>query len=328
MDGDDAASDQQPVVEEGGEAFEEPEHFGRLFVLQVVVAVFGRAHRLDVPGVEVFVREEAEQLGVAGAAPVIRLGQAVARGHEQGGAAVFEAAVEVVAKVEEEGVAVHGRQSAKEHDGFAADGLHVAAQAFVVVVPAAAADDDVVRHTAGGEGKDGQFVGEHEGGVNHLVVVIEPVGAVAVGLRPRHLPAGAVSFQRKDETLRQVFHPFNGEAGAAGVQDAALVVEVAAAHADVARVDAVCDEEFVAVFGNAHPPARGRFEAMRDEGAALVAHGETREQAGKVAAHVAARYPYRQVEDDFTRCRHRHTLLHVEAVSAGRRSNLERDNGS
>ena len=194
---DDAASDEEQVVKVGGVAFKQPQHFGGLFLLEFVVLVFARPHGFHVPGVEVFVREEAEELDVALVVAVVRFGQAVARGHEQGGAAVFEAAVDVVAQMEEEGVARHGGQAAKEEDGFAADGLDVAAQAFVVVVPGLAAEDDVVRHAAGGERQDGEFGGEHQRGVDEVVVVVEPVGAVGAGLRAHDLPAGAVAFERQ-----------------------------------------------------------------------------------------------------------------------------------
>ena len=110
---------------------------------------------------------------------------------------MFEAAVDVVAQMQQEGVARHRRQAAKEEDGFAADGLYVAAQAFVVVVPGFAAEDDVVRHAAGGERQDGEFGGEHQRGVDEVVVVVEPVGAVGAGLRAHDLPAGAVAFERQ-----------------------------------------------------------------------------------------------------------------------------------
>ena len=277
---------------------------------------------------EVFVREEAEELDVALVVAVVRFGQAVARGHEQGGAAVFEAAVDVVAQMEEEGVARHGGQAAKEEDGFAADGLHVAAQAFVVVVPGFAADDDVVRHASGGKRQDGEFGGEHQRGVDEMVVVVEPVSAVGSGLRAHDLPTGAVSFQRQYQAVRQVFAAFDGDAGGAGVQKAAFVVEVVATHGDVARVDAVRQPQFVAAVRHAQAPARGVIETEGNGVAVGIRDGKAREKAGKVAAHITAGYPYRHIEDHSAAGGDRYALLHAETVPAGGGADVVRNDRS
>jgi hypothetical protein len=53
---------QEQVVVVAGEAFEEPQQLGVVLLLVVVAGQFGRAQALDVPGVEVLVADQAQQV--------------------------------------------------------------------------------------------------------------------------------------------------------------------------------------------------------------------------------------------------------------------------
>ena len=118
---DQAGAQHEQVVVVRGEAFEEPEQLGVVLARVVERRELARLQPLDVPGVEVLVRDQAEHADVA----VARLGLARAlparparRGRSRRGAtsavldAVLEAAAAVLERVEHEQVALERRPAA------------------------------------------------------------------------------------------------------------------------------------------------------------------------------------------------------------------------
>ena len=84
----------------------------------------------------------------------------------------------------------------------------------------------------------------------------------------------------------------------------------------------------MAAVRHAQPPARGVVEAEGHGVAVGVRDDKTREEAGEIAAHVAAWYPYRHIEDGFAAGGDRNALLHAEAVAAGGGADVVRNGRS
>ena len=94
---------QQQIVVVGRESLEEPQQLGVVLPGVVVVGEFRRAQPLDVPGMEVLVADQAEQIRVAVAAVrAAALGHVPARRDQRGAGAVFQAAVPLLDQVVQE----------------------------------------------------------------------------------------------------------------------------------------------------------------------------------------------------------------------------------
>ncbi|MCY1513852.1 hypothetical protein D9M68_483710 [compost metagenome] len=306
-----AGAAQQQVVVVAREAFEEPQQL-RVVLLAVVVArELGRAHALDVPGVEVLVADEAQQRGVALGLLLLFAAQrqVAAVADERGGVAVLEPAVAVVHRVEHEHVAVDrqlrpaalaGLVAVPEADLGFADGLGVGNEAIAVERGRGARDHEAVRHAAGLE--LGAPEGAHlDRAVGQFVVAGGAVAAeaVLVGLR-RHerggaRPARGVGRQRGRHDLqrmRRLGLALDTQADAGAVEEAARGVEPGGAHRVVVGAHLVVQHQRLARHAVDLPAA---FVELRQHRLAAALRGAQALQVlGELAHEVAAWDPHRQ----------------------------------
>ena len=168
-----ARTAQQQVVVIAGKALEKPQQLRVVFLVVVVAGKLGGAQPLHVPGVEIFVADEAEQGGVALALARLALAGKVAAPADQGsGVAVFQPAVAVVHGVEHEQVA--GKRglalAVPEANGGFANLLRVGQQPLAVKRWRGPGHHEAVGHTACGELAHPEVAHFH-GAVHQFVVV-------------------------------------------------------------------------------------------------------------------------------------------------------------
>jgi len=175
---DQAGAAQQQVVVVAGEAFEEPQQLGVVFLVVVVRHQFGRAQALDVPGVEVFMADQPQQLHIAIAGLVHADAWQVGAAADQGGGiAVFQAAIAVVCHIQHEHIAgMRGR--APEGNFGLANLLGVGQQALAIERCRGSRHDKAMGHAAGVEVAAPESP-HLDGTVHQLVVVGSRVGAKA-----------------------------------------------------------------------------------------------------------------------------------------------------
>ena len=160
---DQARAAQQQVVVVAGEAFKKPQHAGVVF-LGVIKAfkLFG-LQALDVPSVEVFMADQAQQGGVAlGLLGLAQARQIAAAADQRSAIAVLQPAVAIVHRIEHEHIFLKGgfggrlggglpahliRAVPKQHFCFH-NLLRVSQQAFAIKAGRCAADDKLMLHAA------------------------------------------------------------------------------------------------------------------------------------------------------------------------------------
>ena len=322
---DQACAQQKQVVVVAGEAFKEPQQFGVVFAFVVVARQFGRAQALDVPGVEVFVADKAEQGGVTVAglgrragARIGGAGQVAALADEGGGVAVFQPAIAVLCGVQQEHVLAKGWgvvRAVPEVDLGGADFLRVGQQACAIKTGRRAADDEAVRDAAYLELVTPEGA-ELERAVGEFVVIGGQVAAKAVrvgvqgGQAGGHLPAVGVRMAHHAESVRQVVVAMHAQAQAGGVEKAALGVEVGGAYRGIEGVDLVAQGQggdggrrvgggVVAEAGLGHVRARlpgVLVELLQRQRLAAAFGAQVLQVLRKFAHQVAARDPHRQAE--------------------------------
>jgi hypothetical protein len=301
---DQAGAAQQQVVVVAGEALEEPQQLGVVLARVVVLGEFLRAQALDVPGVEVFVADEAQQLGVAFARLQLLVALAHARqvapaADEGGGVAVLQPAVAVVHHVEQEHVAGERRAAfaVPEGDGLLADAPHVAHQALAVERGRRARDHQPVRHAARGEA-DAPERAHFHGAVHQLVIAVRAVGAearargVVRGQARGQRPAGHGARAHHFQVVRLVFLAVHAQAQAGAVEEAARGVQPRGAHGGVVGGHLVLQHQWLAGAA-ARAPAVLVQLLQRHLGAAL-AGAQRLQVLGELAHQVAAGDPHGQ----------------------------------
>ena len=150
---------QQQIVVIAGQALKKPQQLGVVFAAPVVAFKFSRAQAFDVPGVKVFVADQAQQGHIAFAGFGLAQARQIAALRNQCRAvAVLQAPITTVNRVQHEHIAVV-RRCGDAPSGFAfavpkanlsfANALGVAQQAFAIKTGRGAGNHKAVRHAAG-----------------------------------------------------------------------------------------------------------------------------------------------------------------------------------
>ena len=180
-----ASAAQQQVVVVAGETFKKPQQRGVVFALVVVAREFLRAQALDVPGVKVFVADQAQQRAIALAGGALAWARKVAAAANQGRAvAVLQPAVAVMHGIEQKQVAIKRRRFASrmpELHGRRANALGIGQQPGTVPIGRSACHHQAVgnaQHLEMRAPKTAQL----EGAVGQFVVAQGTVAAKAAGI--------------------------------------------------------------------------------------------------------------------------------------------------
>ena len=314
-----AGAQQQQVVVIAGKALEEPEQAGVVFAAVIVRREAGRAQPLHVPGVEVFVADQAEQRDVVLAGFRAVAWQVLAAGDQRGAVEVLQAAVAVIHGIEHEHIA-RERQLAlglvavpEAHLGVA-DALRVGQQACAVKAGRRRGHDETVRYAM-------QFevglpeIAQLERAVGQRVVIGCQIAAKAAcidlfRIQPGSQPPGRIGREHRDR-MRQTGAAHGLQAQAGRVEEAAVGIKPGGAHRVVVRVDLVADRQRLAIAALHHPAVL--VQLHHAAGLAVLGGAQLLQVTGKFADQVAAGNPDRQHQ--LLLCGgllHRH--LHLEQV--------------
>jgi hypothetical protein len=291
---DQAAAQQHQVVVVGGDALEPPQQPRIGLLPEVGRRQLHRRQPLHVPGVEIFVADQAQQAQIAG---VVAGGagarQLAAPRQQRRAGAVLQAALAFVGGAQQKDVALERRPAAPmpESDLGPAQACRVGEQPRAVETGPGAGNDHFMRHAGHVEGAAPERA-EFERVVDQFGIVggLETLAHAAAVHRGGHVPARRQPAQAQALGLHRA--ALGGQEQAGAVEKSARLVEPGTAHRRVERM---------------HPPAqleRGVTLAMRDP-ARLVelinAHRPTAlralqilQMAGEFAQQIAAGQPHRQ----------------------------------
>ena len=248
---DQTAAHQAQVVVIGSDALKGPQQTGVAFLVQIIGRERRRLHPLDVPTVEVFVADQTQQFQIA-VADLLNalLRQIVAVGHQRGGSAMLQTAVDVFADEKHEHIALERSRLAKQFDLVFANFLGVARQALEVGAETTG-DNEFVRYAAGFEADSLEGAQLHRM-VDQLVVGSRLIAAEAGFLvraarrqTGRHFPIGVgLAFRRQDlHRAGLVFIAVHRQENAAAVIEAALRVQIRSAHGQIKRINFIAQNQ-------------------------------------------------------------------------------------
>ncbi|MPM56396.1 hypothetical protein SDC9_103198 [bioreactor metagenome] len=297
---DQARAAQQQVVVVAGEALEEPQQLGVVLLVVVVAREFGGAHALDVPGVKVFVADQAEQRVVALGCQLLANARQVAAAADQGRAGlVLQATIAVVHHVEHEQIVrMHGLTLAMPETDFRlTDALGVGQQTFPIERCSSARDDEAVRHAAGGEACAPELAHLH-GAIHQLIVVGGDVGAKAraVHMHGREcrcgLPALDACRWRNVDAVRLSLQADGAQAHAGTVEKTARCIQPRRAHRVVVGRHLIRQRQRLVLHALRDPAVF--VELLERHRLAALLRGELLQILGELAHQIAAGDPHGQ----------------------------------